>query len=314
MRLKKTKFNFIIILLFTLLLTIHSKISAYGATNFNPEYGVTTSNVNLRKEANLNSSSVVFTIPSNTNLQIVGSLDNFYIAFLEDGRVGFVSKDFINIQEKKGDFNEYTNIDKYFVTVNSNSTNLRGGPGTSFQIYGKLSEGERLEVIGKINDFLLVITENNTVGMVREDLVTKEFNISNEEIKQKTNELLNLINTEREKNGLIKLETLPRLQEIATLKAEDMVKNNYFEHTSPNYGSPFEMMQNFGITYKTAGENIAGNSTIEGAFNSWISSDSHKQNILSSAYNYIGIGIYPSERYGYVIVVMFIRKIENLKN
>ena len=90
-----------------------------------------------------------------------------------------------------------------------------------------------------------------------------------------------------------------------------MVKNNYFEHTSPNYGSPFEMMQNFGITYKTAGENIAGNSTIEGAFNSWISSDSHKQNILSSAYNYIGIGIYPSERYGYVIVVMFIRKIEN---
>lgn len=311
MNLKKYKISFLFISLLTLLLTFNSTISAYGSTNFNPEYGITTSNVNLRKEANLNSSSIVFTIPNNTNLQIVGSLDNFYIAFLEDGRVGFVSKDFINIQEKKGNFNEYTTLDKYFVTVNSESTNLRGGPGTSFQIYGKLKENERLEVIGKVNDFLLVITENNTIGMVREDLVTKEFNISNEEIQQKTNELLNLINTEREKNGLIKLESLPRLQEIATLKAEDMVKNNYFEHNSPNYGSPFDMMQNFGITYKTAGENIAGNSTIEGAFNSWISSDSHKQNILSNAYNYVGIGIVPSERYGYVIVVMFIRKIEN---
>ena len=68
------------------------------------------------------------------------------------------------------------------------------------------------------------------------------------------------------------------------------------------------MMKNFGITYKTAGENIAGNSTIEGAFNSWITSDTHKQNILSTAYNYVGIGIEPSERYGYVVVVMFIGK------
>lgn len=314
MKSKKVKFSFIIVSLFTLLLIFNSKISAYGATNFNPEYGITTSNVNLRKEANLNSSSIVFTIPNNTNLQIVGSLDNFYIAFLQDGRVGFVSKDFINIQEKSGEFLEYTNLDKYFVTVNSSSTNLRGGPGTSFQIYGKLNESERLEVIGKVNDFLLVLTENNTIGMVREDLVTREFNISDEEIKQKTDELLNLINTEREKSGLIKLETLPRLQEIATLKADDMVKNNYFEHVSPTYGSPFEMMQNFGITYKAAGENIAGNSTVEGAFNSWISSDSHKQNILSTAYNYVGIGISPSENYGYVIVVMFIRKIVSFAN
>ena len=145
--------------------------------------------------------------------------------------------------------------------------------------------------------------------MVRDDLVSKIFNISESEINDKVNELLKLINNEREKNGLIKLQILPRLQEIAMTKAEDMVKSNYFSHESPNYGNPFDMMKNFGITYKSAGENIAGNSSIEGAFNSWLSSENHKQNILSTAYNYIGIGITPSEKYGYIIVIMFIRKI-----
>ena len=82
-----------------------------------------------------------------------------------------------------------------------------------------------------------------------------------------------------------------------------------YSHESPNYGNPFDMMKNFGITYKSAGENIAGNSSIEGAFNSWLLSENHKQNILSTAYNYIGIGISPSEKYGYIIVAMFIRKI-----
>jgi uncharacterized YkwD family protein len=305
---KKTNKIFILIItLFMIIFNISNKIFAYDATNFTPEYGTTTTNVNLRKATNLNTSSVLFTIPQNTNIRIIGELNDFYIVQLEDNRIGLVSKQYVAKAEQKGNFLEYTNLDKYFATANSNSINLRGGPGTNFQIYGKLKENEKVEVLGKINDFLLIVTENNTVGMVREDLLTKEFNISNEDLKQKSNELLNLINTEREKNGLIRLEVLPRLEEIATLKAEDMVKNNYFAHESPTYGNPFEMMKNFGITYKTAGENIAGNSTVEGAFNAWINSESHKQNLLSTAYNYIGIGIAPSEKYGYVIVAMFIR-------
>lgn len=98
------------------------------------------------------------------------------------------------------------------------------------------------------------------------------------------------------------------LASTAQAKANDMVENNYFSHESPSYGSPFEMMQNAGITYKTAGENIAGNSSVENAVNSWLASDTHKQNILSNAYNYVGIGITKSDTYGYVIVVMFIGK------
>ena len=308
------KFILLAFIVFTFTISINKKVFAYEATNFDPQYGITTTNVNLRKTANLDSSSVLFTLPQNTNLRIVGTINNFYIIQLEDNRIGVVSKDYVKIDEQKGTFLDYTNLEKYFATINSNSTNLRGGPGTNFQIYGKLNQDEKVEVIGKINNFLLIVTENNTVGMIREDLVTKSFNILNEEIQQKSTELLNLINNEREKNGLIKLETLPKLDEIASLKAEDMVKNNYFDHNSPTYGNPFDMMKNFGITYKTAGENIAGNSTIEGGFNAWINSDNHKQNILSNAYNYIGIGITPSEKYGYVIVIMLIRKIIKMKS
>lgn len=304
---KKNKYIIISLFAFFFLI-VKNKTFAYSTSNFSPEYGITTSNVNLRKQAIIEPSTILFSIPKNTNIKVVGTINDFYIIILSDGRIGLVSKEFVNINANEGNFPEYTNVDKYYATANS-STNLRGGAGTNFQIIGKLKQDEKVEVIGKIDNFLLIITENNTVGMVRDDLVSKVFNISDSEINGKVNELLNLINNEREKNGLIKLQILPRLQEIAMTKAEDMVKNNYFSHESPNYGNPFNMMKNFGITYKSAGENIAGNSSIEGAFNSWISSEKHKQNILSTAYNYIGIGISPSEKYGYIIVTMFIRKI-----
>ena len=303
------KIKYIIISLFAFFfLIVKSKTFAYSTSNFSPEYGITTSNVNLRKQAIIEPSTILFSIPKNTNIKVVGTIDDFYIVILSDGKIGLVSKEFVNINGNEGNFPEYTNIDKYYATANS-SVNIRGGAGTNFQIVGKLKQDEKVEVIGKIDNFLLIITANNSVGMVRDDLVSKIFNISDSEIDDKVNELLNLINNEREKNGLIKLQVLPRLQEIAMIKSEDMVKNNYFSHESPNYGNPFDMMKNFGIPYKSAGENIAGNSSIDGGFNSWLSSENHKQNILSTAYNYIGIGISPSEKYGYIIVTMFIRKI-----
>lgn len=96
--------------------------------------------------------------------------------------------------------------------------------------------------------------------------------------------------------------TLPK---VAKIKADDMVKNNYFSHTSPTYGSPFEMMQKYNVSYLSAGENIAGNPSITDAVASWLKSSTHKQNLLSEKFNYIGIGITKSNVYGYIIVVMF---------
>lgn len=87
-----------------------------------------------------------------------------------------------------------------------------------------------------------------------------------------------------------------------------MVDNNYFSHTSPTYGSPFDMMKSYGISYKTAGENIAGNSSNSGAVEAWMNSEGHKANILNSNYNYTGLAVVSSPKYGKIFVQMFIGK------
>ena len=121
-------------------------------------------------------------------------------------------------------------------------------------------------------------------------------------------ELLSLINAQRKAYGLPELSFDSELQRVAKAKAQDLVANNYFSHTSPTYGSPFDMMKSFGITYKTAGENIAGNSSLSGAVDAWMNSTGHRENILNNAYNYTGIGIVDSPKYGKIMVQMFIGK------
>lgn len=104
--------------------------------------------------------------------------------------------------------------------------------------------------------------------------------------------VLDLVNAERAKAGLKSLKMNAELSKVATLKSQDMAKNNYFDHTSPTYGSPFDMMKKFGISYRTAGENIAmGQTTPEQVMNGWMNSPGHRANILKASFTEIGIGI-----------------------
>ena len=120
--------------------------------------------------------------------------------------------------------------------------------------------------------------------------------------------LLDLVNKARAEAGVGPLKFDAELMKVARLKAKDMVEKGYFSHESPTYGSPFDMMKQFGINFRTAGENIAGNRTVEGAFKAWMNSSGHKQNILNSKFNYTGIGIVDSPTYGKILVQMFIGK------
>ena len=105
-------------------------------------------------------------------------------------------------------------------------------------------------------------------------------------------EILRLVNEQRAKNGLAPLTLSDRLCELATLKAEDMAENHYFDHTSPTYGTPFEMLKQFGVSYRSAGENIAaGQSTPEEVMNAWMNSSGHRANILSADYTELGVGV-----------------------
>lgn len=104
-------------------------------------------------------------------------------------------------------------------------------------------------------------------------------------------QVVDLVNAQRATQGLSALTMDAKLAEVAQAKAQDMHDNRYFSHTSPTYGSPFDMMRAFGVSYRTAGENIAmGYPSAQAVMNGWMNSSGHRANILNSAYTRIGVG------------------------
>lgn len=118
--------------------------------------------------------------------------------------------------------------------------------------------------------------------------------------------MLNLVNSERAKNGLSPLKPNLKLTEVARIKARDMIQNKYFSHTSPTYGSPFDMMRKFGISFRTAGENLAGAPTVDTAHKNLMNSPGHRANILNGSFKEVGIGVVDGGPYGKMFVQMFI--------
>lgn len=111
-------------------------------------------------------------------------------------------------------------------------------------------------------------------------------------------EVVRLVNEQRAKNGLQPLTMNWELSRVARTKSEDMARNRYFSHTSPTYGSPFDMMRSFGISYRSAGENIAyGQRTPAAVVDAWMNSAGHRENILKSSYTQIGVGYYANGNY-----------------
>jgi uncharacterized YkwD family protein len=101
-----------------------------------------------------------------------------------------------------------------------------------------------------------------------------------------------MVNQERTSRNIAALELNMTLVRLARMKAKDMAENNYFDHISPTYGSPFEMLQAAGVNYKWAGENIARASSVTIAHKAFMESSGHRDNILSAGYTQIGVGVY----------------------
>ncbi|BCB03724.1 SafA/ExsA family spore coat assembly protein [Bacillus sp. KH172YL63] len=124
-----------------------------------------------------------------------------------------------------------------------------------------------------------------------------------------TAEVVKLVNQERSKAGLPPLKENWEVSRVARYKSEDMIAKNYFSHTSPTYGSPFQMLKDFGIHYQSAGENIAaGQKTPAAVVEAWMNSEGHRKNILSPTYTEIGVGYVKGGSYGHYWTQMFIKK------
>ncbi len=120
-------------------------------------------------------------------------------------------------------------------------------------------------------------------------------------------EILKLVNAERTKAGVSALTLSTDVTAVAQVKANDMATNGYFDHNSPTYGSPFAMLTDFGVSYRSAGENIAkGQQSAQAVMTAWMNSSGHKENILSENFTQLGVG-YSANNGSPVWVQMFIK-------
>ena len=206
--------------------------------------------------------------------------------------------------------------------------------GTNYNVVTTVNKNEYIRIFAGVGEWYIVQTDKDYVGAVSKKYVKAIYPSSSSSdntssgmtggststgnsgtsvtqtssMNSDEKEVFDLINKQRTNNGLPALQNDSEVQRIARIKAQDMVDNNYFSHNSPTYGSPFDMMKSFKVSYKTAGENIAANSSNSSAVTAWMNSSGHKANILNSSFNYTGIGVVKSPKYGKIYVQMFIGK------
>ncbi|HHW30751.1 MAG TPA: SH3 domain-containing protein [Clostridiaceae bacterium] len=238
---------------------------------------------------------------------------------------------------QKGNVQAATSFDVYGYVegvVTSSGLNVRSGPSVNYKVVHVLYKGQKVKVLGKLGNWYVIHDPSTDyVGAVSANYMTinwpkttpkptpaptptptpapdippaEQPGTTPSDISAEEQQLLDLVNKARAEAGVGALKFDMELMKVARLKAKDMVDNNYFSHQSPTYGSPFDMMKQFNISFRTAGENIAGNRTVEGAFKAWMNSEGHRRNILNGSFNYVGFGIVPSNTYGKILVQMFI--------
>lgn len=178
----------------------------------------------------------------------------------------------------------YYKLDFSTGLVTATNLNVRSGPGTNYSIVTTVKKNEYIRVFAGVGDWYIIQTDQNYIGAVSKKYVkaiypssggsgntentTQDNNQTLSSLNEDEKEVFQLINTQRTNQGLSALKINEEVQRVARIKAEDMVTNQYFSHQSPIYGSPFDMLNSFKISYRAAGENIAANSSNQGAVTS----------------------------------------------
>ena len=220
----------------------------------------------------------------NDYIEVYAQLGEWYVIKTENNLVGTVNAKYVDLITKE----ELENIHNISNLEKISTEEMDGKENVEYDIKGEDDIAE-------------------TQSEIILDVSNSEY-LNSSELTEDEQEFLNLVNVNRENNGLAILEIGSEVQNIARLKAKDLVENNYFSHTSEKYGDIPAMFTDFGITYKTVGENIAGNNNISGAVEAWMNSENHRANLLSKDYNYTGVAVVESELYGKIFVQVFVGK------
>jgi uncharacterized YkwD family protein len=200
------------------------------------------------------------------------------------------------------------------IRIIANQAPLRTGHSAEYPIIRQLPKNNTYNVLRDAEDWYVVETDDGQVGAVEAKQATPQIDPPSMDGQQRSiakltpneEEMLRLLNGERVKKGLNPLKVDMEITKVARLKSQDMIDNSYFSHNSPTYGSPFDMMKQYGVKYIYAGENLAGNPSIANAHESLMNSQGHRENILNSNFTHIGIGVKEGGQYGKMCTQMFV--------
>ncbi|PKM49547.1 MAG: serine protease [Firmicutes bacterium HGW-Firmicutes-7] len=232
-----------------------------------------------------NTAEVLESADANSKFEVVNKVDDWYAVKLADNSIGFVPE-----KQVKPIVDETTPIDMPSVAQRTPAAPTTKKPTT----VGTKQNNDTNGTNG---------TNGTDSNNANNNATTNATSLSAAE-----QEMVTLVNQARSQNNLPALKVDTALANVARTKAKDMIDNNYFSHNSPTYGSPFDMMKSFSIRYIKAGENIAGNQTVQAAHDALMNSPGHRANILSQDYTHIGIGIVEGGNYGNMFTQMFISK------
>lgn len=232
------------------------------------------------------------------------------------------------------------------VKITANQANITSACDQNSNVLQTANKNNTYDVINKVEDWFAVKLPDNSIGFIPQDQTqpivpegaqpdttqaqtpgeatpaentpapgapapnkdTADTDVTASSLSNEEQEMLKLVNQARAQNNVPALKADVELANVARIKSKDMIDNNYFSHNSPTYGSPFDMMKQFGVQYLKAGENIAGNQTVAAAHDALMKSPGHRKNILSPDYTHIGIGIVEGGQYGNMFTQMFISK------
>lgn len=193
-----------------------------------------------------------------------------------------------------GQRSHQTNVDTHGSHSTSVSSTLTQASSISTQNVQKSSVSAKQAPVGAANGMDGFIGNPPAVSPSPQNPLN--LSPSPADSSQFAQQVLELVNQERTKAGLRSLSMNASLSNMALAKAKDMNDNHYFAHQSPTYGSPFDMMKTFGITYNTAGENIAqGQRSPAEVMNQWMNSPDHRANILNGSFTQIGVAYYNNQ-------------------
>ena len=109
--------------------------------------------------------------------------------------------------------------------------------------------------------------------------------------------MVDALNVDRTTRGLVPVRIDSRLMSIARARSVDMATKDYFSHTQPDGRNVFDILSAQKITWYNAGEIIAWNNyptletSVPAANSQWLNSPGHKAIVVSTTYNYVGVGL-----------------------